>query len=173
MAEETPKVEEKAVVETEEKVEEQPKVVEKKPAPKKRRSRRKSKAITTKAKKKRAVARAVIKPGKGRVRINSVPIELQEPEFRRMLLMEPIYLAPKAFENVDVSVTVNGGGIMGQSVAIRGAISKAIVAFSKDDKVKQIFLEYNRNLLIDDSRRKEAKKPLGRGARAKKQLSKR
>jgi len=90
-----------------------------------------------------------------------------------MLLMEPMILAPKAFEKVDINVTVNGGGIMGQTVAVRGAISKAIVEISKDDKIKQRFLEYNRNLLIDDSRRKEAKKPLGRGARAKKQLSKR
>ncbi|MBN1159736.1 MAG: 30S ribosomal protein S9 [Candidatus Diapherotrites archaeon] len=166
MTEETPKLEEIATVE---------KAVEEKTKTdtKKRKTRKKSKAITTKAKKKKAVARAVVKPGKGRIRVNSVPVELQEPEFRRMLLMEPVYLVPNAFENVDISVTVNGGGTMGQSVAIRGAIAKAIVAFTKDDKIKQKFLEYNRNLLIDDSRRKEAKKPLGRGARAKKQLSKR
>ena len=62
---------------------------------------------------------------------------------------------------------------MGQAVSARSAIAKALVAYTKDKNLERRFREYDRLLLVDDSRRKEPKKPLGRGARAKKQKSKR
>ena len=76
-------------------------------------------------------------------------------------------------ESVNVDVTVKGGGFMAQAMAIRGAIAKALVEFSKDKKLKEKMLKYDRMLLVDDARFKEAKKPLGLGARRKKQSSKR
>ena len=74
---------------------------------------------------------------------------------------------------VDIQVNVKGGGNIAQAIAARTAIAKALIAYTKSDKLKERMLKQDRSLLVDDSRRKEAKKPLGRGARAKKQLSKR
>ena len=60
---------------------------------------------------------------------------------------------------------------MGQAEAARTAIAKGLVEFFKDEDLKRKFLEYDRSLLIPDVRRKEPKKPLGRGARKKRQTS--
>jgi len=62
---------------------------------------------------------------------------------------------------------------MSQAVASRAAIAKALVEFTGDEELRNKFLAYDRMLLVDDPRRSEAKKPLGPGARAKKQSSKR
>ena len=48
------------------------------------------KIVITVGKRKRAIARAVAREGKGRIRINKIPIELIEPKYKRMKLMEPI-----------------------------------------------------------------------------------
>ena len=68
-------------------------------------------------------------------------------------------------------MNVNGGGATAQALASRTAIAKALVNYFGEKKLKEKFTKYDRTLLVDDSRRKEPKKPLGRGARAKKQLS--
>ncbi|MBR9707091.1 MAG: 30S ribosomal protein S9 [Candidatus Diapherotrites archaeon] len=133
----------------------------------------KVKTVNAKAKKKRSVARATAVPGKGLIRINSRPIEIVEPFTLREMIKEPVYLAPEESAKLDIIVKVNGGGFMGQAVAVRGAIAKVIVAFTEDQKLREKFLEYDRMLLVDDARRVEPKKPLGRGARAKWQSSKR
>jgi small subunit ribosomal protein S9 len=61
---------------------------------------------------------------------------------------------------------------MSQASAIRSCIAKAIVK-AKGKKFKELFTAYDRMLLVDDVRRVESKKPLGRKARKKKQHSKR
>ncbi|WP_290901427.1 30S ribosomal protein S9, partial [Ferroglobus sp.] len=48
------------------------------------------KVIVTSGKRKTAIARATIKPGKGRVRINKIPVEIYQPEMARMKIMEPL-----------------------------------------------------------------------------------
>jgi len=133
----------------------------------------KVKTVNTKAKKKRAIARATAKVGKGLVRINSHPIEIIEPVMLREIVKEPLTLVGDVMNGIDINVKVAGGGFMGQASAARGAIAKAIVAFTEDKAVKDLFLEYDRTLLVDDARRVEPKKPLGRGARARWQSSKR
>ena len=60
---------------------------------------------------------------------------------------------------------------MGQADAVRTAIARGLVAFSSDKKLEELFRQYDRNLLVNDPRRKEAKHPLGRGARKKRQKS--
>ena len=62
---------------------------------------------------------------------------------------------------------------MGQAVAARSAIAKALFEFKPSEKLRQSFLAYDRLLLVDDPRRVETKKPLGTKARKKKQKSKR
>jgi small subunit ribosomal protein S9 len=60
---------------------------------------------------------------------------------------------------------------MSQANAVRTAIAKGLVEFTSDPSLKIAFLDHDRSLLVSDSRRKEPKKPLGRGARKKRQKS--
>lgn len=133
----------------------------------------KKKGITSKAKKKTASARAVIKKGQGKVTINKVNLECIEPKYVQKFIKEPLQIAGDAVKNADIMVTVRGGGAMGQAASARGAIAKAIIRFTHSKELKRKMIEYDRMLIVDDSRKKESKKPLGRGARAKKQSSKR
>jgi len=138
-----------------------------------KKKKRKAKGITSKAKKKRAIARAVIKKGKGIVKINKRNIKTIQPRFLYEFIREPLDLAEPLSSQVDINVNVKGGGFMGQSVSARSAIAKALVKFHSNEKLKQSFLKYDRLLLVDDPRRVESKKPLGPKARKKKQKSKR
>lgn len=125
----------------------------------------------TSGKRKEAVARCVVSAGTGKVRINNVPIEIFNPELARLKIMEPMALAGEKASKVDVSVNVAGGGFMGQAEASRTAIAKGLVDFLKDEELEKLFKDYDRSLLISDPRRKLPKKPLGRGARKKRQKS--
>ena len=129
------------------------------------------KIVNSSGKRKTAIARATMKAGKGRIRINSVPLEIYGTELVRMKISEPILLMPNAVEGVDVAIDVQGGGIMGQAEAVRTALARGILKWSNDPQVKEVYLAYDRTLLVNDSRQKEAKKPHGRGARKKFQKS--
>jgi len=119
------------------------------------------------------VARAVAKPGKGIILINDKSLEVFEPEMLRLMIKEPLILSGKVGNDLDITVNVEGGGIFGQASAIRQAIAKALVEYDKN--LKEKFLEYDRTLLIADSRRTEPHKPScsKRGPRRHKQRSKR
>jgi small subunit ribosomal protein S9 len=141
---------------------------------KKRKAKRSKKyGINVKSKKKEAVARAVIKTGKGRITLNKRNIEFIEPEYVREMIFEPIKLAGDAIKEVDIKINTKGGGFMGQAVTARSAIAKAIVEYTNDKKLKEKFIKYDRLLMVDDHRRVEPKKPLGKKARKKRQSSKR
>ena len=129
--------------------------------------------LNSKAKKKEAVARAVIRKGKGTIKINKRNLNLYEPKQLKNFVEEPIKILPDIAKEVDIDITVKGGGFMGQASAVRSAIAKSLVLYSKDEKAKQVLLNYDRLLLVDDVRRVESKKPLGTKARKKKQKSKR
>jgi small subunit ribosomal protein S9 len=129
------------------------------------------KIINTSGKRKTAIARATLREGKGRVRINSVPLEVYSNEIIRMKISEALALAPGSIDNVDVDIDVSGGGVMGQAEAIRTALGRGILSWTNDPKIKEVYLSYDRTLLVNDSRQKEAKKPHGRGARARFQKS--
>jgi len=130
------------------------------------------KIVLTSGKRKTAIAKAVVKPGKGRVFINGKPLEILEPEIARWKIMEPLLLVGGLRSLVDIDVSVKGGGFMGQAVASRIAIARGLVEFFKDKpEVKQILLQYDRHMLVGDPREAEPKKPRGRSARAKRQKS--
>jgi len=132
----------------------------------------KKKVIVQSGKRKTAIARAVIRPGKGRVRINKKPLEIIEPEVVRLKIMEPLLLAPKELVNsVDIEVSVRGGGFMGQAEAARIAIARALVAWSDSVELKQKYIEYDRTMLVGDPRRTEPKKFGGPGPRRRRQKS--
>lgn len=131
-----------------------------------------TKVILTSGKKKTAIARAIIRPGKGKIRINKIPLEIFEPELCRWKIMEPVILAGTEIINqIDINIDVRGGGFMGQTDAVRTALAKAISEWTDKPEIKRKFLEYDRMLLVSDARRKEPKKFGGRGARHRFQKS--
>jgi small subunit ribosomal protein S9 len=129
------------------------------------------KVVNTSGKRKTAVARASVQKGTGLVRINRKPVELYEPEIARWKIIEPLTIADKHMNNINIDVSVKGGGFMSQASAARTAIAKGLVEFTGDPSLRIAFLDHDRSLLVSDSRRKEPKKPLGRGARKKRQKS--
>ena len=138
--------------------------------------KKKKKAKTgtnTKSKKKEAVARAVVKKGTGKIKVNKRALKLFEPKQLQDFIEEPLKILPNIAKEVDINVNVKGGGFMGQASAVRSAIAKSLARYSKDEKSKNALLAYDRLLLVDDVRRVESKKPLGTKARKKKQKSKR
>ena len=130
-----------------------------------------AKLVNTSGKRKSAIARATVKAGKGRIRINKKPIELMEPEIARLKMMEPLVLARDMAQMVDVTVKVEGGGFMGQADSVRTAIARGLVEYFGDEELRERYLRYDRALLVNDPRRHLPKKPLGRGARKKRQKS--
>lgn len=129
------------------------------------------KIVNTSGKRKTAIARATVRPGSGRVRINKKPLELIEPELIRLKIMEPFELAPDLRDKVDVDVKVSGGGIMGQAEAVRTAIARGLVEWSGDPELRETYMMYDRTLLVNDIRVKERKVFGGRGARKRRQKS--
>ena len=130
------------------------------------------KTVHTSGKRKTAIARATLSDGSGIVRINKILLDSYQPRLYRLKLREPLILAGDTADKVDIDVNVIGGGMNSQAEAARLAISKALVNYSKSDKLKDIFLKYDRNLLVADVRRKETHKPGRHGkARGKTQKS--
>lgn len=129
------------------------------------------KIINVSGKRKTAVARATARRGEGRIRINNTPLEIYTPELARLKIREALHFAGDHANGVDIDIDVRGGGVMGQAEAVRTAVARAIYEFTGDESLKESFLGYDRTLLVNDTRRKEAKHQLGRGARKKKQKS--
>ena len=127
--------------------------------------------LTRTGKKKEAIAKATIRPGDGRIRINSTPLEILTPEIAKLKIMEPIQLVGKRADNIDIKVNIKGGGIMGQAGATRTAIALCFIDYFDDPELEELFKEYDRSLLVSDPRRKLPKQPMGRGARKKRQKS--
>lgn len=131
------------------------------------------KIVQSSGKRKRAIARAVVREGKGRVRINKKPLPIWEPEMARLRISEPVRLAGEIVNGIDINVSVKGGGVMGQADACRMAIAKGIIEFTKDSGLRELYMEYDRTMLKGDSRRTEPHKPnaSSKGPRTKKQKS--
>jgi small subunit ribosomal protein S9 len=130
-----------------------------------------AKIVNTSGKRKTAIARATLRPGNGIVRINSVPLDIYPNEMVRLKIAEPLLLIPNVLEGLDVAIDVHGGGIMGQAEAVRTALARGILKWHNDPQIKDVYVSYDRSLLVNDSRQKESKKPHGRGARKKFQKS--
>lgn len=123
-----------------------------------------------------AVARAKVVAGTGKVVINSKPLEFWGSEALRLWIKEPLILSGDLAKKVDIDVSTRSGGIVGQAEAVRMAIARGLVEFSKSEELRNKFMEYDRNLLVFDYRRTEPHHAGGasrRGARRHKQRSKR
>ena len=134
--------------------------------------------IIVSGKRKKAVARATIHSGTGKITLNKIQYTHLEM-IRRLMVEEPVRIAKENFGdlNYDIEVVMRGGGQEGQIEAARLAIAKAILAaFKKDDakkaeQLRKAYVMYDRTLLVADIRRKEAYKPGDSKARAKRQKS--
>ncbi|MEK6901474.1 MAG: 30S ribosomal protein S9 [Nanoarchaeota archaeon] len=127
------------------------------------------KVIHTQGKRKRAIARATLRPGKGIVRINGQDINSMSSDLVKLRIEEPLVLVGDLANTIDFDLIVIGGGINGQADASRLAIARALVEY--DPKLEKVFTEYDRLLLVADVRHKEACKPNDSKARAKRQKS--
>jgi small subunit ribosomal protein S9 len=131
-----------------------------------------TKVLLTSGKRKTAVARATVRTGKGRVRVNNVPVEIFEPQIARDKILEPLRLAgDNVWKQLDIDIRMSGGGFMGQADAARTAVARALLRWTKSSHLQTLFAEYDRTLIAGDPRRREPKKFGGPGARAKDQKS--
>lgn len=118
---------------------------------------------------KTAVARLFIRPGKGNIYINNQSLAHFGNEFVRSKIMAPLYFDEKFWKSHDFYVKVEGGGVMAIADAVAFAISRALA--SRSETVLQKIKEYNRVLLAGDPRQTEPKKPNRYSARRFKQKS--
>ncbi len=128
--------------------------------------------IIVSGKRKRAIAKARIREGGGKVSINNV-LYANLPYFYKLMINEPISITKEVLGsfNFDIAVFTRGGGIEAQMEAARLAIGKALIAFTKSGELRRAFLNYDKSLLIADIRRIEPSKPGDSKARARRQKS--
>lgn len=128
--------------------------------------------IVVSGKRKSSIARAVVCEGTGKITINKKPYQLL-PRLRKLMIEEPLRIAQNFLGKIDydIAVSVKGGGIESGIEAARLAIARALVEATKSKELRKAFIDYDRNLLIADTRRKEACKPGDSKARAKRQKS--
>ena len=136
---------------------------------------KKQKITIVTGKRKTSVARARLIEGTGKITINNISLDIYQPEYARLKIRESLILAGDLTKGVDITVNVRGGGVVSQADAIRQSIAKSMVDFFKNENLKKMYLDYDRNLLVYDSRRTEPHKPSRsrKGSRRHKQRSKR
>ena len=138
------------------------------------------------ASRKTSNAHVYITKGRGKIRINNVPLEMVNPETAREVMLAPLeIIGDELRDKVDISVRVRGGGFMGQAYSSATAMSRALIGWTKSKKepkdhpfnkstrqqLKTKIVEYDKYLISGDARRKEPKKFGGSGARRRKQKS--
>jgi small subunit ribosomal protein S9 len=118
---------------------------------------------------KTAVARVILKPGSGEIKINDIALEKYFPiETLKTDVLLP-FTVTELLGKYDVDAIVNGGGSSGQAGAVKLGISRALVDINNDLRGKL----REHDLLTRDSRMVERKKYGQRKARKRFQFSKR
>jgi small subunit ribosomal protein S9 len=118
---------------------------------------------------KTAVARVFITPGKGTITVNGKPVDVFfSRETGRMVVRQPLELT-KMTSNFDITVNVDGGGESGQAGAVRHGITRALIQY--DASLKPVLKKAG--LVTRDARAVERKKVGLRKARRRPQYSKR
>ena len=118
---------------------------------------------------KSAVARVFLRPGKGKIMVNGKPVEqFFSRETGRMIVRQPLELA-NHLGTFDILVNVQGGGESGQAGAVRHGITRALINY--DAALKPALKKAG--LVTRDAREVERKKVGLHKARRRKQFSKR
>ena len=124
-------------------------------------------------KRKTAIAKLRLKPGSGKVVFNGINSELLNL-FHKLALAEPIRIYESELGDPlkhDFVIKVSGGGRESQIQAARLTIAKALIKITGSDVLKKAFISYDRNMVVQDARRKEANKPNDSAPRAARQKS--
>jgi len=118
---------------------------------------------------KSAVARVFLKPGKGDIVVNDKPVDVFfSRETGRMIVRQPLALTD-SLARFDIHVNVTGGGESGQAGAVRHGITRALIDY--DETLKAVLKKAG--LVTRDAREVERKKVGLHKARRRKQFSKR
>lgn len=126
--------------------------------------------IQTVGRRKTSIARCNMQKGSGIIRINGLDLEeVVSNSVMQLRVLEPLILSDMQ-SKVDLNISLNGGGVNSQVDALRQAIARGIVEMLGED-IKKKFTEYDRSLIVSDTRFKETKKPNNSHARAKRQKS--
>ena len=118
---------------------------------------------------KRSVARVILRPGKGEIKVNDRTFENYFPtENVRAVVRQPL-AATETADKFDLLILANGGGVAGQAGAARLGVARALVEFNAElpGKLKKL------GFLTRDPRAHERKKYGQKGARKRFQFSKR
>lgn len=123
----------------------------------------------TTGRRKRAVARASLRPGTGQFTINGKTLEAYFPtDASQMVVAEPMNVT-ETREVYDVNATIHGGGASGQAGALRMAIARSLVELDPESR----HILKTSGLLTRDPRKKESKKYGLKKARKAPQFTKR
>jgi len=118
---------------------------------------------------KKAVARVILRSGKGDIKVNGRAFENYFPsEASRAIVRQPL-LATETADKFDILINTDGGGPSGQAGAAKLGIARALLEFNVElrGKLKEL------GLLTRDARQHERKKYGQKGARKRFQFSKR
>ncbi len=125
--------------------------------------------VNTVGRRKAAVARVYVKPGKGTITVNHKPMETYFPlDIFQYVVKQPLLVLENA-ESYDITINLTGGGIHGQAEAARLGIARALIEINPEWRT----VMKKNGFLTRDSREVERKKPGQPGARRKFQFSKR
>ena len=124
-------------------------------------------------KRKTAVAKVRLFTGSGKVFFNYIP-HTELGLFHKLALSEPIRIYQQELGDdlkYDFFIKAKGGGKEAQVQAARLAIARALVEITGSEVLKKAYINYDRNILVQDARRKEPYKPGDSKARARRQKS--
>lgn len=124
-------------------------------------------------KRKTAVSKIRVKPGNGKIFYNMMPID-ELNLFHKLALSEPVRIYQQILGDdlkYDFYIKTLGGGKEGQIQASRLTLARALLSISGSDVLKKAIIRYDRNMLVEDVRRKETRKPGDSRARSKRQKS--
>mgnify|MGYP003961152135 FL=1 len=125
--------------------------------------------IQTVGRRKTSVARVMLRPGKGEWRVNGRTMADYFPRPTHQIRIEEPLKLTELDGQFDVTVRVHGGGLTGQSDAVRMGLARAIVVH--DEELRPVLR--GKGMLTRDARQVERKKPGRPKARKRFQFSKR
>jgi small subunit ribosomal protein S9 len=123
----------------------------------------------TTGRRKRAVARAQLRPGTGEFLINGKALDVYFPTAASRMVVTEALTVTETTENYDVHASIHGGGISGQAGALRMAIARSLLELDPESRATL----KSAGLLTRDSRKKESKKYGLKKARKAPQFTKR
>ncbi|MBU0466647.1 MAG: 30S ribosomal protein S9 [Nanoarchaeota archaeon] len=124
-------------------------------------------------KRKTAVAKLKIKQGNGKIFFNYLS-HTELGLFHKLALSEPLRIYQQVLgeePKFDFHIKTRGGGRESQIQAARLGIARALLEITGSDVLKKAYVKYDRNMVVQDFRRKEVCKPGDSKARAKRQKS--